>query len=215
MKLLSVNIGQQETLETPNGPVKTGIIKKPVSGLVRITELGLEGDEIVDTKVHGGLDQAIYIYSQEDYDWWSERLGRKLSPGIFGENLTLSSFGDGPLNIGDRLEIGNLVIEISAPRTPCFKLATRMGDPGFIKEFVQASRTGAYARVIENGEISGGDDVVLTKTTAGCPSVNEVFKTCHSKKPDMDIVRRSLQSPLGYFHKKIIQEIYDKRAINL
>jgi MOSC domain-containing protein YiiM len=212
MKLLSVNIAKQETLDTPNGPVQTGIIKKPVSNKVTVTELGIVGDAIVDTKVHGGLDQALYLYSQEDYDWWVERLGRTLSPGIFGENLTLSSFGDAPLNIGDRLQINNLVIEISAPRTPCFKLAARMGDVGFIKDFVLAARTGAYARVIKTGEIMAGNEVFLTKAKAEYPSVTDVFKTCHSKNPDMDIVRKALLSPIGFYHKKIIQDIFDRAS---
>jgi MOSC domain-containing protein YiiM len=212
MKLLSVNIAKQETLDTPNGPVQTGIIKKPVLNKVTVTELGIVGDAIVDTKVHGGLDQALYLYSQEDYDWWAERLGRTLSPGIFGENLTLSGFGDAPLNIGDRLQINNLVIEISAPRTPCFKLAARMGDVGFIKDFVLAARTGAYARVIKTGEIMAGNEVFLTKAKAEYPSVTDVFKTCHSKNPDMDIVRKALLSPIGFYHKKIIQDIFDRAS---
>jgi MOSC domain-containing protein YiiM len=210
MKLVSVNIGKQETLDTPNGAVQTGIIKKPVATPVDVTELGIVGDAIVDTSVHGGLDQALYLYSQEDYDWWSERLGKTLSPGTFGENLTLSNFGDAPLTIGDRLQIGDVIIEISAPRTPCFKLATRMGDPAFIKDFVQAARTGAYARVIKIGAISAGGDVILIKTTNDFPSVNDVFKNCHSKNPDMNIVQKSLASPLGRYHKNIIQGIYDR-----
>ncbi|MEN0037981.1 MAG: MOSC domain-containing protein [Cellvibrio sp.] len=210
MKLLSVNIGQQQSLDTPNGPVQTGIIKEPVLTKVHVTELGIEGDAIVDTSVHGGLDQALYLYSREDYIWWEEHLGRKLSPGIFGENLTLSGFGAAPLNIGDRLQINNVIIEISAPRTPCFKLAARIGDSAFIKEFVQAARTGAYARVIKTGEISAGDEVILTKENSGYPSVSDVFKTCHSKNPDLDIVKQALLSPLGRYHKNIIQGIYDK-----
>lgn len=210
MQLISVNIAQQETLDTPNGSVQTGIIKKPVSTEVTITELGIVGDTIVDTRVHGGLDQALYLYSQEDYDWWSERLGKVLSAGIFGENLTLSRFGDSPLLIGDRLHINDVIIEISAPRIPCFKLAARMGDPTFIKDFVQAARTGAYARVIKTGTMTAGDEVILIKTSTEHPSVNDVFKTCHSKNPEMDIVQRALASPLSHHHKNIIQEIYDK-----
>lgn len=210
MQLISVNIAQQETLDTSNGSVQTGIIKKPISTAVTVTDLGIVGDAIVDTRVHGGLDQALYLYSQEDYEWWSERLGKVLSPGIFGENLTLSSFGDSPLSIGDRLQINDVIIEISAPRTPCFKLAARMGDPAFIKDFVQAARTGAYARVIKTGTITAGDKVSLIQTTAEYPTVSDIFKTCHSKNPDMDIVQKALASPLGRYHKNIIQEIYDR-----
>lgn len=210
MKLLSINIGKQETLDTANGPVQTGIIKKPVSTKVAVTELGIIGDAIVDTRVHGGLDQALYLYSQEDYDWWAARLDTILEPGIFGENLTLSSFGEAPLMIGDRLQINDVIIEISAPRTPCFKLAARMGNSAFIKDFVQAARTGAYARVIKTGEITAGDHVVLTKAAEEYPSVSDVFKTCHSKNPDMNIVQKALASPLGRHHKNIIQGIYDR-----
>jgi MOSC domain-containing protein YiiM len=177
---------------------------------VQITEQGIEGDAIVDTSVHGGLDQALYLYSREDYIWWEEHLGRKLPPGIFGENLTLSDFGTAPLNIGDRLQINDVIIEISAPRTPCFKLAARIGDPAFIKEFIQAARTGAYARVIKTGEISADDEVTLMNTKEEYPSVSDVFKTCHSKNPDLDIVKQALLSPLGRYHKTIIQGIYDK-----
>jgi MOSC domain-containing protein YiiM len=210
MKLLSINIGKQETLDTPNGPVQTGIIKKPVSAKVVVTELGIIGDAIVDTRVHGGLDQALYLYSQEDYDWWTARLAKILEPGIFGENLTLSSFGEAPLMIGDRLQINDVIIEISAPRTPCFKLAARMGNSAFIKDFVQAARTGAYARVIKTGTITADDHVVLTKAAEEYPSVSDVFKTCHSKNPDMNIVQKALASPLGRHHKNIIQGIYDR-----
>lgn len=212
MKLISVNIGKQQTLDTPNGTVQTGIIKLPITTPVDVTELGIVGDAIVDTSVHGGLDQALYLYSQEDYDWWSDRLGKMLSPGIFGENLTVSSFGTAPLIIGDRLQIGDVVIEISAPRTPCFKLATRMGDTGFIKDFVQAARTGAYARIIKTGAITAGDEVILIKTTEDFPSVSDVFKTCHSKNPNMDIVQKALASPLGRYHKNIVQGIYDRHT---
>lgn len=212
MKLISINVAKEEILETSQGLVKTGIIKEPVRTKVKVTELGIEGDAIVDKRVHGGADQALYLYSQEDYDWWSERLGQKLLPGIFGENLTISSFGNAPLTIGDRFNIGKIVIEISAPRTPCFKLATRMGDTGFIKDFIQAERTGAYARVIISGEIETGEDVVLVKTAEDYPTIQEVFKTCNSRNPNMGIVHKALQSPLGNFHKNILRDIYINHA---
>lgn len=85
-----------------------------------------------------------------------------------------------------------------------------MGDPAFIKDFVQAARTGAYARVIKTGAISAGDDVVLMKTEEDFPSISDVFKTCHSKTHNMEIVQKALASPLGRYHKNIIQGIYDR-----
>ena len=114
-------------------------------------KLGLEGDTIVDSTVHGGLDQAIYIYSSEDYQWWSQQLGKPIAPGTFGENLTISGFNIDEFVVGDQLTLNNVVLEISAPRTPCFKLAAAMNDPTFGKQFAKAARPGAYARVLREG----------------------------------------------------------------
>ena len=208
MKVVSVNIGKKELLDTPAGAVETGIIKTPTMATVVLNYLGILGDAIVDTSVHGGTDQAIYIYSQEDYDWWSSELGKAVLPGMFGENLTLSSLGSLPLVIGDRLAINNVVLEISAPRTPCFKLAARMGDAGFVKRFVKAVRPGAYARVIVPGEITCGDSVTVTKTSADYPTVNEVYIACHAKKRDRDVLRKALDAPLGWYHKELVQKLY-------
>lgn len=214
MRVISVNIANKEILQTPNGPVETGIVKKPTSTTVFVAELGIVGDAIVDASVHGGADQAVYLYSQEDYDWWCKKLDRDIPPGMFGENLTLSTFGESPLNIGDRLHINNVILEVSAPRTPCFKLATRMGDSGFIKEFVQAARCGAYARVIKAGELTCGDEVALIKTALEFPTVPEVFIECHSKEHSLDILKRALASPLGEYHREIVQRLYEKEVLS-
>jgi len=88
-----------------------------------------------------------------------------------------------------------------------------MGDASFIKDFVLAARTGAYARVIKTGEITAGDAVSLIKISADFPSVIDVFKTCHSKNPDMKIVKKSLLSPIGIFHKNIIQGIFNRHIL--
>ena len=210
MKLLSVNLAERTYLPTPNGIVETGIVKKPVSQRVAVSEYGIAGDTIVDVSVHGGRDQAVYLYSQEDYAWWEETLGRTVPPGTFGENLTLSSFGPTPLVIGDRLTINNVVLEISAPRTPCFKLAAVMGNPAFIKAFVKAAKPGAYARVITTGDISAGDSVKLQKTPEDWPSVVEVFNECHSKEHNLALLNKAIASPLGEFHRKVISHLLEK-----
>lgn len=209
MNLLSVNVSSLTYLEVAKKNAKensvkkipTGIYKQPVEGSVLIRAAGIEGDTIVDTDVHGGLDQAIYIYTLEDYLWWEKELDRKLTPGIFGENLTISNLGDMPLNIGDHLHIGKAVLEITAPRVPCSKLAIRMGDPKFAKQFVSAVRPGAYARVLQEGNVNAGDNVTLIKTTSDYPTINDIFIEWHKKEHSQMLIQKALSSPMGEFHK--------------
>ena len=103
MHILSINIGSVRTIHNAKAPGQTGIYKLPVAGPVQVTADGLADDAIVDTRNHGGPDQAVYVYGGADYAWWSAELGRELAPGTFGENLTISDLESAPLAIGDRL----------------------------------------------------------------------------------------------------------------
>lgn len=157
MRIVSINIGCRRRLEERSFQGETGIFKEPVSGSVATGEAGLEGDAIVDTRHHGGPDQAIYLYRQEDYDWWSEQLQRPLAPGTFGDNLTVSGLPAPGLVIGSRLTFTSVVLEVSAPRIPCNTLAARMGDAAFIKRFMAAERPGVYCRVLSTGDLRPGE----------------------------------------------------------
>ncbi|CAA0092014.1 Protein YiiM [Zhongshania aliphaticivorans] len=205
MKLVSINRAQKQSIEFSGQRVETGLFKAPVSETVFLGTLGIEGDVIVDTSVHGGVDQAVYLYSLEDYQWWTEKLARELPPGMFGENLTTAGIDLRTLVIGDRLMIGNVILEISAPRTPCFKLAVRMGDKHFAKQFVSASRPGAYARVLREGDICAGDPVMLVKTTADYAGVVEVFDLWHEKQRCPQLIYKALESPISAYHRSVIQ----------
>jgi MOSC domain-containing protein YiiM len=209
VQILSVNAANPVTIQLDGGPVITGIYKKPVIGKIQVTRFGIDGDNIVDMKVHGGLDQAVYLYHQEDYEWWSKQLNKTLTPGTFGENLTVSGLADISLVIGDRLKINNIELEITAPRTPCFKLAMRMGDSGFAKKFARAQRPGAYARVIQGGELTAGDAIAFRQTTEDFASVNEVFVEWHNKNKSLAVLKKALASPIATVHKQKLQEWYD------
>jgi MOSC domain-containing protein YiiM len=141
--------------------VRTGIWKFPVSGRVRVAGVNVDGDEQADLSVHGGPDKAVYAYATEDYDWWSGELGRDLSPGTFGENLTTRGVEVTHAVVGERWRVGDVLLEVSEPRLPCWKLALRMGDPRFLKRFAGAMRPGAYLRIVEPGELAAGDAVEL------------------------------------------------------
>jgi MOSC domain-containing protein YiiM len=158
MKILSVNIGS---------PVKkgwaksgsTGIFKEPVGTAVPVGTLGLAGDAICDLKHHGGEDQAVYLYGQPDYDYWSRELGQKMEPGTFGENLTVEELESAKICIGDRFLSGSLVMEVTSPRIPCNTFAQRMGDKTFPKKFLAANRPGIYCRVLSEGQVRAGDEL--------------------------------------------------------
>jgi MOSC domain-containing protein YiiM len=197
MRVISVNIGSRQTIEGAKSLGVTGIYKKPANQPVQIFTLGLQGDFIADTKNHGGPDQAVYLYGQPDYAWWSGQLGRELEPGTFGENLTLSDFESARGNIGDRLQIGALVLEFTAPRIPCSTLARRMADPQFIKSYRAAERPGMYCRVIETGTVQAGDEARLIPFGGRTVSGLEVFRAHFLHGPDEETVRRVLEAPIA------------------
>lgn len=209
MKIVSINIAVPTNIQFNNENVSTGIYKQPVTGPVAINSTGIEGDSIIDTAVHGGLDQAVYLYHQEDYDWWSEQLGKSVEPGAFGENLTIAGAKDIDWVIGDRININGVELEITAPRVPCFKLGVKMGDSKIVKQFVQAVRPGAYVRVITPGTVAIGDELRVTKTEQDYATVKDVFKEWHSKKKSLETIKKALASPIGRVHKAVLQDWHD------
>jgi MOSC domain-containing protein YiiM len=197
MQIISVNIARQETIQISGKAVATGIFKHPVQGKVSINQNGLVGDTVVDTTRHGGTDQAVYLYSDEDYAWWRAELKKEVPIGIFGENLTLSSFGTTTLRVGDRLRINTILLEITFPRIPCATLGARMGDATFVQHFIQAQRPGVYARVLENGDLQVGDSVDILPTPNNFPTVLELYELWHAKKRDSKLLYRGLEAPIA------------------
>jgi MOSC domain-containing protein YiiM len=153
--ILAVNTANSEPIATKSG--QTGIFKRPRQGPVFVGETGVAGDTIVDLKNHGGRDQAVYLYSREDYQWWERELGRAIEPGIFGENLTVSGIESAAVCAGDRYRIGGLLLEATSPRIPCNTFAARMGDRHFVKRFMAAKRPGVYCRVLQTGSVAARD----------------------------------------------------------
>ena len=196
MRVDSVNAGRAELMAIGARTISTGIRKAPVErGYVGT--LGLVGDVVADTENHGGLDQAIYLYSSEDYAWWGKELGGAPAPGTFGENLTLSSFGPEPVRIGDRYRVGAALLEATAPRIPCATFATRMGEPTWVKRFAQARRPGLYVRVLEPGEVAAGDPVDRIDGEDGRPTVLDLMDVWYDAEPDPRLLERLLGSPLA------------------
>ena len=195
MQIASVNVGKARQFDGPNFQGRTGIFKEPATEPVQIGELGLAGDEIIHGQHHGGADQAVYLYRQEDYDWWSETLGEPVGPGTFGENLTLSGLPGADLAVGTRLNFNEVRLEVSAPRIPCNILAQRMGSPKFARQFVQAERPGYYCRVLQTGVVQAGEPFSLDSSSASEVSIVEMFQA-DSRKLSREELERFLAAPI-------------------
>ena len=170
-RVISVNVGRPREVDTGKRTVATAIWKSPVAGRVTVRGVNIAGDDQADRSVHGGPDKAVYAYAIEDTRRWEAELGRQLGPGAFGENLTTEDVDVTGAILGERWQIGTTLLEVVQPRLPCFKLGLRMSDPSFVRRFAQASRPGAYLRIIEEGDLGAGDQVSVD---AGGPPDHDV-----------------------------------------
>jgi len=196
VKLLAVNLGKPERIPSKTG--MTGIFKRPQTGPLRIGKLGLEGDAVLDRKHHGGVDQAIYVYFQSDYDFWDKEMGTKIQPGTFGENLTIDGVDGMAVCVGDRFAIGEVVLEVTSHRTPCSVFAARMGDPRWVKTFHRAGRPGAYCRVIAEGAVEAGMDVGYQKFTGEPVTISELMALDGVREVPRATLERALRAPVHY-----------------
>jgi len=188
----SVNVGVLRTISFRGSPVTTGIWKVPVSGPIRARGVNLAGDDQADRSVHGGADKAIYAYAQEDLSWWTVELGQIIPAGTFGENLTTAGIDVTNAVVGERWAVGSAVLEVSQPRTPCYKLGIRMADQRFPPRFAAAGRPGAYLRIVTEGDIAAGDDIRVLSRPGHGVSVGLVERAYHA---DRSLVPRLLDAP--------------------
>lgn len=189
MQVLQVSTGHRRRLEGASFRGETGIFKEARAGRVRVHALGVEDDAVVDTRHHGGPDQAVYLYRQEDYDWFTAELGREVAAGSFGENLTVSGLPEPGLPVGTRLGSAELELEVTAPRIPCRTLAQRMDDADFVKRFLAARRPGIYLRVIREGTVAAGDAFTVTAPTGPPVDTVEVFDAVQRRLGQEEIER--------------------------
>lgn len=185
MKILSVNIGTVAPLfvkaDSNSQTVRSAIRKQAVNGKVAVRPLGLQGDEQADLSVHGGLDKAVYAYPSEHYAFWqaeAERVLRQpvtLAPGALGENLTTEGLLEQDLWVGDRLQAGELLLQVTEPRQPCFKFAARMGYAHAVKQMLQSGYSGVYLKVVQPAEVEAGMVLQLIpgKREVSLASINE------------------------------------------
>lgn len=161
-KVLSINVTAVVHEEPWAGDKGlTGIDKRSVSGPVRMADNCVAGDLVADTKSHGGFDKAVYSYAREDAEWWESELGIPITYGRFGENLTTQGVDVSGAVVGEHWHIGDVILEVAQPRTPCRVFAGFWDRPNLIKEFTEAKRPGAYLRILQEGQISAGDVIQI------------------------------------------------------
>ncbi|UWD78352.1 MOSC domain-containing protein [Curtobacterium flaccumfaciens] len=154
----------------------TAIDKRPVTGSVRVRPLGLRADVQANRKYHGGVDQAVYAYADEDAAYFADLLEREVPPGLFGENLRTSGIDVTGAVTGERWRIGDtLVLEVTVPRTPCGTFARRMGIDKWVKRFADEGRPGAYFRVVKSGSVAAGDPIEVTYRPEHGVTIGEIF----------------------------------------
>lgn len=176
MKILSVQVGRPRAVSHRGREVRTAIFKDAVLLPVRARRLGLDGDAQADLRVHGGPDKAIYAYDAAGYAHFREALGRELAFGEFGENLTVEGMQETEVRLDDVYRAGGALLQVTTPRSPCFKLAMRMAIPRFPRLFLESGRTGFYLRVLEEGQLAAGDAVELVARDESAPTVLDVVR---------------------------------------
>ena len=160
-RLLSVNVGMPKNVDWRGKTVFTGVFKDPVVGPRRVRELNVEGDGQGDLAGHGGEQRAVFVYQIDSYRYWERELGRNdFTYGQFGENFTVEGLADDEVCVGDRYQIGDAVFEITQPRVTCYRVGIRMNDPRIPAMLVSHHRPGFYFRVLEEGDVQAGDEII-------------------------------------------------------
>ncbi|OBK23404.1 molybdenum cofactor biosysynthesis protein [Mycobacterium asiaticum] len=201
--MLSVNVAQAMANPDPRAMSKvTGIDKRPMTEPVPVRApgpmrgglgSGLVGDTIGNPKYHGGDDQAVYAYAREDLDDWQDQLQRTLTDGMFGENLTTQGIDVTNARIGERWRIGTdgLLLEVSAPRTPCRTFVRFLDIQHWIKTFTKAGIPGAYLRVLSPGTVRAGDEINVEYRPDHDVTIGLVFR---ARMSEPELMPRLLQA---------------------
>ncbi|MEU8614878.1 MOSC domain-containing protein, partial [Actinoplanes sp. NPDC048791] len=194
--LRSVNVGLPKDVLWQGRTVHTGIWKQPVGGAATVRRLNIDGDGQGDLGGHGGENRAVFVYQLESYRYWQQLLGRDdFGYGQFGENLTVEGLPDDEVCIGDRYRIGTALFEVTQPRVTCYRVGIRLDDPRMPALLVQHHRPGFYFRVLQEGDIRAGDEILKVADGPERMSVAEVDGLLYLPGHPADRIERALRIP--------------------
>lgn len=195
-RLLSVNVGLPRDVTWNGKTVRTGIWKSPVEGRRIVRKLNIVGDGQGDLSGHGGEQRAVFVYQMESYHYWERFLGRNdFVYGQFGENFTVEGLPDDEVCIGDRYRIGDALFEVSQPRVTCYRVGIRMNEPRMAALLVAHHRPGFYFRVLQEGEVGAGDDIVKIAEGPERITVAEVDGLLYLPGHSREELERALRAP--------------------
>jgi MOSC domain-containing protein YiiM len=196
-RVLAVNVGMPVTASWAGRKQYTAIRKHGVDGPVRVRELGLDGDQVGDTEHHGGVFKAVYAFAQEDLDLWAARIGAPLGPAMFGENLTTAGLDVNEAVLGEHWRIGTALLAPVEVRIPCSVFTSWLGrhhldNAGWAKRFTAEGRPGPYLRVLEEGVLQAGDEIVVEHRPEHGFTVSMMFRALTT---DPSLLARLLDVP--------------------
>ena len=193
-RLLSVNVGLPRDIEWKGRTVRTGIWKNPVAGRCRVGRLNLDGDGQGDLAGHGGEQRAVFVYQIESYHYWQEQLKRTdFVHGQFGENFTIEGLPDDAVCVGDRYQIGRALFEVTQPRVTCYRVGIRMNEPRMPALLTSSGRPGFYVRVLLEGEVAAGDEIVKVGEAKEQMTVANTNALLYSPNHPRDRLERALR----------------------
>jgi ferredoxin-NADP reductase/MOSC domain-containing protein YiiM/ferredoxin len=194
--LLSVNVGMPKDVSWRGRTVRTGVWKSPVTGPQMVRRLNIDGDGQGDLAGHGGEQRAVLVYQIESYRYWRRFFGRDdLGHGAFGENFTIEGLDDDAVGIGDRYRIGEAEFEVTQPRVTCYRVGMRLGEPQLASLLVAHHRPGFYMRVLAEGHVSAGDEIVQTARGRHGLSVADVDSLLYLPGHDVEQLKAALDMP--------------------
>jgi MOSC domain-containing protein YiiM len=204
--VVSVNVGTPVPADWA-GFGSTAIRKRAVDGPVAVRTLGLAGDQVADTRHHGGVFQAVYAFAEEDLARWAERLGSPVEPGLFGENLTTSGLDVNEAVLGERWRIGTAVLSPVDVRIPCNVFKSWVGlnhldNQAWVKRFTEDARPGPYLRVLEEGHLRVGDEIVVEDRPEHGVTVSTMFRAM-TTEPDLLPLLIDVPGLAGHVYERV------------
>src|SRR3954469_18276724 len=196
MQLLSVNVGLPREVTWQGKTVRTAVWKSPVTGRRMVRKLDIDGDAQGDLAGHGGEQRAVFVYQMDSYHYWERELKRSnFAFGQFGENFTVEGLADSEVCVGDRYRIGGALFEVTQPRVTCYRVGMRMEEPRMAAMLVAHQRPGFYFRVLEEGEVGAGDEIVSVAQGSERMTVAAINSLLYLPGPAKGDIERALRIP--------------------
>lgn len=176
MKIISTNIGERKNIDWKGKIITTGIFKFPIDTSIFLNKEDVKGDAICNREHHGGIEQAVYGYSQSHYGYWKKKYqSLDWKYGMFGENLTIDNLDETTIHVGDTYQVGECILEATKQRNPCVKLGVRFNDMKIIKQFWNTTMCGVYFKVVQTGNVKVGDTLKLIKKCPKNPTIADLY----------------------------------------